>query len=47
MKAENKVTLVCEGPVDRFGNVTLVDPERPAELSIAGFSQEFGKIPLP
>src|SRR5579863_7740288 len=33
MKPDNRVTLVCIGPVDPFGNVALVDAERLAELS--------------
>lgn len=33
MKAENKVTLVCDRPVDRLGTVALVDPDRLEELS--------------
>ena len=33
MKQNNKVTLVCEGPVDPFSNVALVDAERLQELS--------------
>lgn len=43
MKSENRVTLTTSGPVDPFGNVALVDPDRLAELAAFDWFLEHGR----